>query len=165
MVHIVALAQALKHRLVLGKVHQVIEFDQSTSLALHINFNTQLRTKVKNDFEKDFFKIMNNSVFSKTMENIRKHRDINLVMNKKAYHKRVMKPNFKSGIQFSENLMGCKMGKIRVVMKKPIYLRQTISDPGKIIMYEFHYDYMLPKYGENFQLYYMDTAVLLCLQH
>ena len=95
---------------------------------------------MKNDFEKDFFKLMNNSVFGKMVENIRKHRDVNLIMNEWVYLKRVMKPNFKSGIVFSENLMGCKMGKIRVVMNKPVYLRQMILDLSKIIMYEFHYD-------------------------
>ena len=66
-IHIAALDQALKHGLVLDKVHRVIEFDQSAWLVLYINFNTQLRMKAKNDFEKDFFKLMNNSVFGKTM--------------------------------------------------------------------------------------------------
>ena len=104
---------------------------------------------------------MNNSVFGKMMENIRKHRDINLVMNKEVYLKRVMKPNFKSGTIFSENLMGCKIGRIRVIMNKPVYLRQAILDLSMIIMYEFHYNYMKPKYGTNLQLCYMDTDSLV----
>ena len=124
----------LKHKLVLDKVHQATEFNQSAWLAPYIEFNTQLRTRAKNDFENDFFKLMNNSVFGKTMENIRKHRDINLMMNKEAYLKMVMKPNFKSRNVFSENLMGCEMGKIRVVMNKPIYLRQAIFNMSKIII-------------------------------
>ena len=78
---------------------------------------------------------MNNSVFGKTMENIRKHRNIKLVTNREAYLKLVMKPNFKSGILFSENLMGCEMGKIKVVMNKPVYLGQAILDLSKIVMY------------------------------
>ena len=130
-------------------------------LVPYIDFNSKLRMKVKNNFEKDFFKLMNNSVFWNTMENIRKHRDINLVMNEEAYLKRVMKLNFSSGIQFSSNLMGCKMGKIRVIMNKPRYLGQVILDLNKIIMYQFHYDYMLPKYGEHFKLCYMDTDSLV----
>ena len=69
--------------------------------------------RAKNDFEKDFFELTNNSMFEKMMENIGKHRDINLVTNDEAYLKRVMKPNFKSGIIFSNGLMGYKMGKVR----------------------------------------------------
>ena len=76
----------------------------------YIDFNTKLRTSAKNDFVKHFYKLMNNSVFGKTMENIRKHRNIKLVTNREAYLKAVMKPNFKSGVLFGENLMGCKMG-------------------------------------------------------
>ena len=100
----------------------MIEFNQSAWLKPYIDFNTELRKKAKNDFEKDFFKLMNNSVFEKTMENIRKHKDIQLVTNEKAYLRMVMKPNFKSGVLFGENLMGCEMGKIKVIMNKPVYL-------------------------------------------
>ena len=126
----------------------------------YIDFNTKLRTAATNDFEKDFFKLMNNSVFGKTMENIRKHRNIKLVTNKDKYLRMVMKPNFKSGVLFGENLMECEMGRTKVVMKKPIYLGQAILDLSKIIMYEFHYDYMKPKF-KDFQLCYMDTDSLV----
>ena len=156
-IHIRALVQGLKHGLILEKVHRVIEFNQSAWLKPCIDFNTELRTKAKNDFEKDFLRLMNNAVFGKTMENIRKHKHIKLVTNKKAYLKNVMKPNFKSGVLFGENLMGCEMGKIKVVMNKPVYLGQVILDLSKIVMYEFHYDYMKPKYGNNLTLCYMDT--------
>ena len=127
----------------------------------YIDFNTKLRTAATNDFEKDFYKLMNNSVFGKTMENIKKHRNIKLVTNREAYLKLVMKPNFKSGVQFSENLMGCEMGKIKVVMNKPVYLGQVILDLSKIVMYEFHYDYMAPKYGKKLDICYMDTDSLI----
>ena len=105
-IHIAALSQVLKHELAYDKVCRAIETKQSTWLAPYIEFNTQLRTRAKNDFKKDFFKLMNNSVFGKTMENIRKHRDINLVMNEEVYLKSLLKPNFKSGTVFSENLIG-----------------------------------------------------------
>ena len=72
-----------------------------------------------------------------------------------------MKPNFKTGVLFGENLMGCEMGKIKVVMNKPFYLGQAILDLSKIIMYEFHYDYMILKYGEALNLCYMDTDSLI----
>ena len=92
------------------------------------------------------------------MKNIRKHKDIKLVTNTESYLKAVMKPNVKSGICFSENLMGCEMGKIEVVINKPVYLCQAILDLSKLVMYEFHYDYMVPKYGSRAKLCSMDTG-------
>ena len=161
-IHIQALNQALQHRLRLDRIHQVIEFNQSPWLKTYIDFNTQLRPAVTNDFEKDFFELMNNSVFGKTMENIRKHRNIKLVTTEEKYLCMVMKPNFKSGVLFGENLMGCEMGKIKVVMNKPVYLGQAILDLSKIIMYEVHYDYMVPKYGlEKLKLCYINTDSLV----
>ena len=95
------------------------------------------------------------------MENKRKHRNIKLVTNLEAYLKAVMKPNFKSGTLFGENLMGCEMGKIKVVMNKLVYLGQVTLDLSKIVMYEFHYDYMKQKYPEGLTLCYMDTDSLI----
>ena len=156
-IHIRALKQALDHGLILEKIHRCIKFRQSPWMKEYIDFNTRLRTAAKNDFEKDFYKLMNNSVFGKTMENIRRHRDIKLVNNKEKYLKTVIKPNFKSGTLLGPDLMGCEMGKIKVVLNKPIYLGQAILDLSKLIMYEFHYHYMLPKYGDRIKLCYMDT--------
>ena len=99
----------------------MIEFNQSAWLKPYIDFNIQLRTKANYDFEKDFFKFMNYSVFGKTMENM-KHKDIKLVTNRESYLKTVIKPNFKSGIFFSFNLTGYEMRKIKVTMNKPVYL-------------------------------------------
>ena len=161
-IYIRALDQALKHGLVLDRIHRVIEFKQSAWMKEYIDFNTKLRTVAINAFEKDFYKLMNNAVFGKTMENIRKHRDIKLVTNREAYLKAVMKPNFKSGVRFGPNLMGCEMGKIKVVMNKPVYLGQAILDLSKIVMYEFHYGYMKQKYDDDkVTLCYMDTDSLI----
>ena len=161
-IHIQAFSQALQCGLRLDRIHRAIEFDRLPWLKTYINFNTQLRTAAANDFEKDFFKLMNNSVFGNTMENIRKHRKIKLVTTEEKYLRTVMKPNFKSGVLFGENLMGCEMGKIKVVMNKPVYLGQAILDLSKIVMYEFHYDYMVPKYSlEKLKLCYMDTDSLV----
>ena len=96
------------------------------------------------------------------MENIRKHSNIKLITNREAYLKAVMKPNFKSGVRVSSNLMGCEMRKIRVVMNKPVYLGQAILDLSKIVMYKFHYDYMKLKYNDkDLTLYYMDMDSLI----
>ena len=141
-IHIKALQQALEHGLILKKIHRAIEFKQSAWMKEYIHFNTRLRTAATNDFEKAFYKLINNSVFGKTMENIRKHRDIKLVNNMEDYFKLVMKPNFKSGTLLGKDLMSCEMGKVKVKMNKPVYLGQAISDLSKTIMYEFHYDYM-----------------------
>ena len=99
-VHIKALDQALKHGLKLKKVHRVIEFQQSKWMKAYIMLNTRLRKDAKNEFEKDFFKLMNNSVFGKTMENIRNHKDMKLVTSDKKYLKYVMKPNLRMVIHF-----------------------------------------------------------------
>ena len=156
-VHIRALKQAIDHGLLLKRIHRCVRFRQSPWMKEYIDFNMRLRTAAKNDFEKDFYKLMNNSVFGKTMENIRRHRNIRLVNNKEEYLKTVMKPNFKAGTLLGEDLMACEMGEIKVVMNKPVYLGQAILDLSKLIMYEFHYDYMLPKYNENIKFCYMDT--------
>ena len=126
-IHIAAFDQALKHGLVLLRIHPTIEFNQSAWLAPYTEFNIQLRTKAKNDFQKDFFKLINNSVFGKMIENIRKHRDINLVTNQEVYLKKL-----KSQIVFSENLTGCKMGMIRVIMNKPIYFEVYLKKVMKL---------------------------------
>ena len=159
-IHIQALNQVLQHGLRLDRIHRAIEFNQSPWLKTYIDFNTQLRMAAINDLEKDFFKLMNNSVFGKMMENIRKHRNIKLVTTEEKYLRTVMKPNFESGVRFGENLMGCEMGKIKVVMNKLVYLGQAVLDLSKIVMYDD--DYMIPKYGlEKFKLCYMDTDSLV----
>ena len=110
-VHIRSLKQALNHRLILKKVHRVIQFNQEAWLKEYIDMNTELRKKTKNDFEKDFFKLMNNSVFGKTMENVRKHRDIKLVAIDKRRNQLVSEPNYHAIKGFSENLVAIEMKK------------------------------------------------------
>ena len=156
-VHIKTLDQALKHGLKLKKVHRVIKFQQSRWMKAYIMLNTRLRKDAKNEFEKDFFKLMNNSVFGKTMENIRNHKDMKLVTSDKKYLKYVMKPNFKDGHPFYAHLFVVEMGKTEITMNKPVYLGQAILDLSKTLMYEFHYDYMRPKYDSKVNLCYMDT--------
>ena len=148
-VHINILKQALEHGLKLINVHQVIEFDQEELLKECINLNTELRKKATNDFEKDFFNLMNNAVFGKTMENVRKHRDIKLVKTDKKRNKLVSEPNYHTMKLIDDNLAIIEMKKVRVRMNKPIYLGMSILDISKITMYEFWYDYIKNKYGER----------------
>ena len=120
--------------------------------------NTELRKLAKNNFDKDFFKLMNNAVFGKTMENIRKHRDIKLVATdkKKKYISFRTKLSY-NRLSIIEDLSIIEMSKTKVKMNKPIYLGLSILEVSKLSMYEFWYDYMKPKYGNNVKLCYMDT--------
>ena len=152
-VHIRTLKQALNHGLKLTKVHRMIQFDQEAWLKPYI----ELRKHAKNDFEKDFFKLMNNSVFGKTMENVRNHRDIKLVTSDKRRSILVSEPNYHSSKCISKDLMIIEMRKVEVKMNKPIYLDQAILDISKTLMYEFWLDYVKPKYGDKAGLCYMDT--------
>ena len=155
--HINTLKQALNHGLKFKKIHRVIEFNQEAWLKPYIDVNTELRKLAKNDFEKDLFKLMNNSVFGKTMENIRKHRDIKLVTTNRKRSKLVSEPNYHTINLISEDLSIIEMKKTKVKMNKPIYLGLSILEISKILMYEFWYDYMKPKYNNDVKLCYMDT--------
>ena len=156
-VHIRSLKQALDHGLILNKIHTVIQFNQEAWLKEYIDMNTELRKQAKNDFEKDFFKLMNNSVFGNTMENIRKRRDIILVTTDKRRNQLVSEPNYHTKKCFSENLLAIEMKRIRVKKNKPVYLGLSILEISKTLMDEFWYDYIKPKYQNNAELCYMDT--------
>ena len=119
--------------------------------------NTELRKHAKNDFEKDFFKLMNNSVFGKTMENVRNHRDIKIVTTDKRKIILASKPNYHLTKYISKDLLIIEMKKTEVKMSKLIYIGQAILDLSKTLMYEFWYNYIKPKYGDKARLCYMDT--------
>ena len=119
--------------------------------------NTKLRTEAKTDFEKDFFKLKNNSVFGKAAENIRKHRDIKLVTTDKRRNQLVSERSYHTTKCRSEDLLAIEMKKTKVKMNKPVYLGFSILEISKTLMYEFWYDYIKPKYQNNAKLCYMDT--------
>ena len=127
-VHILALKQALKHGLKLQKVHSGIKFRQECCLKPYIDLNTDLRTAAKNEFEKDFYKLMNNSVFGKTMEIVTNHRDIKLVTTNKRRNKLASESNYHSTKYISRDLLVMEMKMTEVRMNKPIYLCQAILD-------------------------------------
>ena len=119
--------------------------------------NTELKKHAKNDFEKDFFKLMNTSVFGKTMENVRYHRGIKLVTSDKRRSILASELNYHSTKYISKDLLTMEMKKVEVKMNKPIYLGQAILNISKTLMYEFRYDYIKPKYKEKLRLCYTDT--------
>ena len=156
-VHLVTLKQALNYGIKLKNIHRVIEFKQDSWLEPYISMNNDYRKKAKNEFEKYFFKLMNNSVFGKTMENFREHKDIKLVNNIDSLNKYAREPNMKNIKYFSDNLLAIEMKKTEIIMNKPVYLGQAILDINKTIVCGFYYGYIKPKYNNKVKLAYMDT--------
>ena len=145
-VHYKNLKQYLSLGLKLTRIHRGIKFQESKWLKPYIDMNTKLRAKASNEFEKGFFKLMNNSVFGKTMENIRNRQNIKLINNRDMAKKYTAKPNFKHLNIFCENLIAIHMKKTSLTFDKPVYLGLCILDLSKTVMYEFHYNYIKPKY-------------------
>ena len=160
-IHYKNLKQCLNLGLKLANIHRGIKFKESQWLKKYIALNTDLRTKARNEFEKDFFKVMNNSVFGKTMENIRNRVNIKLVTDKKKAEKLAAKPNFKHCNIFDENLIALHMKKTSLTMNKPVYLGMNILDLSKILMFDFHYNYIKKKYGDKAKLLFTDTDSLM----
>ena len=144
----------------LTKVHRALEFRQTPWLKQYIDFNTVKRTAAKNDFEKDFFKLMNNSVFGKTMENIRKRVDVRLVCDAKKLTKLVSKPTFVSSKIINEDMVIVHKIKECIKLNKPAYVGMSILDLSKTLMYDFHYNYIKKKYSAKAKLCFTDTDSL-----
>ena len=144
----------------LKKIHRVLQFNQSPWLKQYIDFNTQKRTNAKNSFEKDFFKLMNNSVFGKTMENIRKRVDVRLVTNKDKLLKLTSKPTYVSSKIFNENLVAVHKIKETLTMNRPAFVGACILDLSKTLIYDFHYNYIKHKYDNKAKLLFTDTDSL-----
>ena len=161
-VHYEALRQYEKRGIKVINVHRGIVFHDSTWLKPYIEKNTKLRIQSKNKYEKYFFKLMNNSVFGKTMEDIRKQTDIRLVTTPEEARKLINKPNYTGRTTFSPNLVAIHMGKTSIYMNKPVYLGMSILDISKTLMYDFYYGYLKPKYGDKVKLLFTDADSLMC---
>ena len=157
------LKQYLEEGMILKKVHRGIKFYQSPWMEPYIRKNTDLRKSASNCFEKDFLKLMNNSVFGKTIENIRKRQNVILVDNKELSTKLSSKPNFERATIFDENLIACHMKKTEVYFNKPIYVGQAILDLSKTLMFDFHYNYIRKNYENKAELLFTDTDSLMYL--
>ena len=156
-IHIVALKQALNHGLKFIRVHSVVSFRQEEWLKPYIDLNTELRKSAKNEFEKDFYKLKINSIYGKTVQNDRKHRDIKLVAKEDKRNKLASEPNYHSTKCISKYLLILEMKKTEVKINKPIYLGQAVLDLSKTLMFEFCYDYLKPMHGGKIRLCYTDT--------
>ena len=159
-VHHKTLKQYLDLGLKITKIHRGIKFNERPWLKDYIQLNTDLRTKGTTEFEKDFFILMNNSVFGKTMEIIRNRVDVRLVTRENELEKIAKKANFDRINIFTENLIAVHMRKTTINLRKPIYLGMSILDISKTLMYDFHYSYIKPKYGNLASLLFTDTDSL-----
>ena len=164
-VHYRTLQKYLKLGLWIKEVHRVLRFRQKPWIKSYIDKNTKLRKKAKNDFEKDFFKLMNNSVIGKTMENVRYRIDGHLlrdVQDSDKYRKLTYKPNYKSTVPFEDcELSFVKMYRTKTKLNKPIYCGVSILDISKTLMYDFYYNELKTTFGEKVNLLYTDTDSLL----
>ena len=151
--HYKNLKQYLEEGMILKKVHRGLKFYQSPWMEPYIRKNTDLRKEAKNAFEKDFFKLMNNSVFGKTIENIRKRQNVILVDDRKKALKLTSKPNFDRATIFDEHLVAVHMKKTEVYFNKPIYVGQAILDLSKTLMFKFHYNFIRKKYATKLNYY------------
>ena len=149
-------AQGLKVR----KIHKILKFEQKPWLASYIALNTNKRKSAKSTFEKDFYKLMNNSLFGKTMESLRKRIDVKLVSEQVQAERCIAKPAFESFRIVNDALTMVKTRVTKIYWDKPTYVGFCVLELSKLLMYQFHYDYILPTYGSNAKLLFTDTDSL-----
>ena len=162
-VHYENLKFYLNQGMKLKRVKRALEFDQECWMEPYIRMNTEFRKLAKNDFEKNFYKLMNNSVFGKTIENLRNRVDIRIVRSNERdkIRKLVASPLYARHVIFTNDLVGIDMHKSRLLLNKPVYTGMTILDKSKILMYDFFYNHLKKQYGEKCELLYTDTDSLL----
>ncbi|XP_066590540.1 uncharacterized protein [Prorops nasuta] len=158
------LKQALNHGVVLEKIHRILKFKQSFWLKSYIDLNTKLRTESNSDFQKNLYKLMNNAVFGKTIENVRKRCNVHIKNNwggRYGVRSLVSKPNFYRISIFDEDLVAIQMKKLNIIIDKPIFIGMCVLDLSKVCLYSFHYDVILPKFKLDVKLLYTDTDSLI----
>ncbi|XP_066590761.1 uncharacterized protein [Prorops nasuta] len=158
------LKQALNHGVVLEKIHRIFKFKQLFWLKSYIDLNTKLRTESNSDFEKNLYKLMNNAVFGKTIENVRKRCNVHIRNNwggRYGVRSLVSKPNFYRILIFDEDLVAIQMKKLNIIIDKPIFIGMCVLDLCKVCLYSFHYDVILPKFKLDVKLLYTDTDSLI----
>lgn len=162
-IHYKMLKFVLRQGLILHKVHRVLQFRQSKWMKPYIELNTVLRTKASNDFEKNFYKLLINVIYGKTMEDVRGHSDIRIKTywdGRYGAHKLMAQPNFKRATIFDENLIAVHMNKMTVCMNKPIIIGLAVLELSKVLMCDFHYNHMKEKYGNNIEVIYTGKTIV-----
>ena len=146
-----------------SKIHRALRFNQSPWMEPYIRLNTKLRKKATSDFEKNLYKLMNNSVFGKTMENLRKRDDVNLVRSHEEDKMRrlIADPSFARATVFDDDLAAIHMHKTKLLLNCPVYVGMSILDLSKHHMYDVYYNILKKKYGDRCRLLYTDTDSLL----
>ena len=142
----------------LTKIHKTLQFKQSDWMKKYIDFNTEKRKNATNDFEKDFFKLMINSIYGKTMEDLRKRINVRLVSNKKDFLKNTRKPTYVTHKLFDKDFAAIHEIKPVLMLNKPIYVGFTVLDFSKWMMYDFHYNFI--KNNFDAELLFTDTDSL-----
>lgn len=163
-IHYKMLKRVLRHGLRLQKIHKVLKFRQTPWLKPYIDLNTSLRTQAKNEFEKNFYKLLINAIYGKTMENLRSRVDIRLKTSWDGRYgaaKMIALPNFKRFNIFDKHLVAIELTRTHILMNKPIIVGMSILDISKDLMYEFYYDFIKPKYQKNVEMLYTDTDSLI----
>jgi hypothetical protein len=147
----------LKHGLILKKIHRVLQFHQSRWLKPFIDLNTELRQKADNKFDQNFYKLIINSFFGKSIEQKRKHKDIRIALTEAQIRKWLKQPHYNTFNIIDENKVVVEMRKSSVYLNKPIYLGMTCLELSKLHMYQLYYDLFQKIYGKNLSLLFMDT--------
>ena len=159
--HIKNLKYYTSQGLKITKIHNILQFNQSAWMADYIDFNTSMRALATDSFTKDFYKLANNAVFGRTMMDPRKFIELYLATSAKYFQKLVRKPTYKSHSIINENLVAVEMARVKIKLMQPLYVGFTVLELSKLLMYQFHYDYILPNYNQNAKLLFTDTDSLV----
>lgn len=152
------LYSAMKQGLELTKIHRVIKYTQKAWLKPYINLNSELRAQAKNDFEKDFYKLLNNAIFGKCMENLRNRMDFEIITDEERMEKSLRNPRLKMPVhQFGEDCVGVEYTKKKIKLCKPLYIGLSVLCLSKATMYDFHYNRMIKAYGDKLRMLFTDT--------